>query len=166
VSSKLRSIYRLTDILARIPGLVEDSDPYGILVPSCPSAFCRGARHSRFEILTEKTTAIVDSIILLLRDLFQWRFHFATIHPQLAYEVAVTFTRDWPLIEPCKPLFDKAIHYRDYHRGREVLLYNTALLMLLYLLHFWTVKDGVARALRPHLCAANGLASNVPDPSK
>jgi hypothetical protein len=177
-------MYRLTDMMAKIPGLLEDSDAVRKSVPGCPSPFCRSVQLSSIEmncgaesalnliadndnddashvgemhVKIEKITEIRQKTVLLLSELFEWRFQFHELNPQLAYEVVVDPTTSQTLTDDGLPLFDTVIRYRDYHRGRELVLYNTALLMVFYLMHSWSVENGVAQAL--HMLSTSTTSS-------
>ncbi|PMD31048.1 hypothetical protein L207DRAFT_591981 [Hyaloscypha variabilis F] len=176
-SPRVRSMYRLMDMMAKIPGLLEDSDAVRKAARGCPSPYCRsrGVQHSSMEInggTDSASRAVTDNdseeashvdelgvgtqakmvetrrkTVLLLSELFEWRFQFHELNPQLAFEMLVDPATSQTLTDDDLPLFETVIRYRDYHRGRELVMYNTALLIIFYLLHSWSVEEGVAQAL-------------------
>ena len=125
-------MFYLVDILASIPGLLELSD-------RLQAAKILSEAHFLHEFMSFHTQ-IVD----VLSNLFSWRWGWEKSHPAVAFEI------------PCHEagpdaqsngLYDTFLYYQNFHKGREPMLYNTALLLVFGLARLWDLKDAPASAI-------------------
>jgi hypothetical protein len=82
-----------------------------------------------------------------MSDLFQWRSTWETLHPDIIYEVQVNPNLHASVDEDGQPLFKTIFYSRDFHVARQILVYNTMLLILSFLSEKWTILDGSKQAL-------------------
>ncbi|KUJ07183.1 uncharacterized protein LY89DRAFT_767020 [Mollisia scopiformis] len=112
------------NIFARIPGILEDSD----------------------QSTTASTDAhLHDAIVQILADLFAWRWNWEEVHPNFAYETPVT--KHGLATDNQGPLFPSIISFRIFHQGRQLILYDTALILMLDLVHTLQISNAPALAL-------------------
>lgn len=132
--SPMRDSFELNDLMVRVPGIIADSDEARtstITSGNPPEEFVR-----RFK----------SSVVAILRDLFIWRWAFEERNPGLAYEVPV-MNGSLSVDEHRQPLFDKAIYYNHYHKGRQVGLFMVAVILVLHEAQSWNIMSAPAEAL-------------------
>ncbi|MCJ1306089.1 hypothetical protein MMC08_008907, partial [Hypocenomyce scalaris] len=138
------SVQYLLDVLAGIPGLLEDED----------------------RLLADQTTMSsadqdqLDScrrrLIKILGELFLWRWGWERLHPNLAFEVVTDPATNITLDAKGTPIYRTILFYHDFQEGRAPLLYNTGLLILLCLAEAWDMQDA------PHLALSTLSHQNPP----
>ena len=129
------SVQYLLDVLASIPGLVEDED----------------------RLLADQTTMSsanqdqLDScrrrLLKILGELFLWRWDWERLHPNVAFEVVTDPATSITLDAKGAPMYRTILFYHDFHEGRAPMLYNTGLLILLRLAESWDMPDAPLLAL-------------------
>ena len=106
----------LVDILANLPGLLEDG-----AAADTPKRF----RNFR------------ERLIGHFRDLFVWRWNWECSNPASTTEVPtysnVPFSGDGNRV----PLYETVISYKHFQRAREIMLYNSTLLIAMRLAKSW-----------------------------
>ena len=83
----------------------------------------------------------------MLRDLFIWRYNWERDNPNMVYEVPVDRRSSLTLNEDGNPLYPTVLYYRDFHKGRTIMLYNFALMLILRLAAFQGIHEPVQTAL-------------------
>ncbi|KAF2675388.1 hypothetical protein BT63DRAFT_409478 [Microthyrium microscopicum] len=143
----IKSSFALVDIMAHIPGICEDSD-------MAIQALNSGLVPSTVPETLEKR------IIEVFRQLFSWRWTWEYWNSNLVYEIQVDPKVHFTVDDEKVPLFQTIYFCRHFHRGKESVLYNTALLLLFDLTRTWSFRNCPAQALEGASLAPSGKTTN------
>lgn len=142
------SLHYLVDILACIPRLLEESD----MLQSSQRVPC-SADAGELDMYRSR-------LINVLSELFLWRWRWEQSNPAAAFEVPYTSTTKMTADRQSDTIFQTMLSYRHFHRGREPMLYNTALLLIFDLTEVWNVTEAPQLALAQLSEYARPLRSN------
>ena len=123
------SLNRILDILAVIPGLLEDTDRF------------KGTATAMNSSSHPERLSFRKRLIRVLSELFLWRWDWERIHPQVASEIPVNPTISMTMDEKGIPLYETLVSYRGMLQCGQLLLYNTALFRVLELANDWDVQN-------------------------
>lgn len=128
---------RLLATLASLPGLLEDSDRIRAnqVARSC-------ADHC-------EAILFCNRLIDFLSELFIWRWSWERIHPKGASEITVDPATSISVDENSIPLYRTILSYCGIKQGKQLLSYNTALLVVLDLADDWNIENA------PHLALSH-----------
>lgn len=120
--------------MCRIPGLLEDSD----------AAQLERAGENQTEVDIRSLQA---RIVNVLRELFLWRWWWEQENPSCAYLLPGNHPGTTAVDENSNPLFQSLVYFQDYQRGREPILCDASLLLMLQLAALWEIHDAPKQAL-------------------
>jgi hypothetical protein len=129
------SLNRILGIIASLPGLLEDSDRIRADQAATPSAN------------QDEAISFRNHLVEFVGELFIWRWDWECIHPQGASEITVDPTVSSSVDENGIPLYRTVFFYSGIHQGKQLLIYNSALLVALELANGWNVEDAPRLAL-------------------
>ena len=146
------SVHRLIDVIARIPGLLEDGDRIHAGQVTCDAA------------KMQEVESYHRQLINVLRDLLNWRWDWERSHSAKAIGNAASSSTTSTTLDG-KPRDPEQL-YLGFKEDREPMLYNTALRQVMDLLEAWNVPDTSLFELYslPHQIRKLPLSSSaVPD---
>jgi hypothetical protein len=126
--------YQLVDIMTGIPGVLEQSD-----------------LESSAQILAGEplqiSTSLLQGVVDLITQLFQWRRAWEKANPNFVSEVVVEPGVHFSVDENGSPLFKTIFFYSHTYYGRSPMFYNASLIILFGNLSTWGVDNAAALAL-------------------
>lgn len=127
-------LHILYEIMAYIPGLLEDSDQTEALLVLGTN-------------IHEEVEAFRERLVKILRDLFDWRWDWELQYPQTAFEVPINPATSLSVDENREPLYPTILMYTGFDQCRGPMYYNTLLLLILRLAKGWGMDNAPFRAL-------------------
>ena len=124
------------DILADIPGLLEDSN------------VLKAEQASQVDGNGIRIKGHCSRLIKTLQELFLWRWEWERSNPEAAYEVTVDLEA-FPRHDSRLPMYETVFHYKSFEPARTMMLYNAALLWILDLAKMWIGEHAIRLALLP-----------------
>lgn len=115
----------LFDVVADIPGLLQDSDE----LQSQTDGLRTGSERN-----------LCDRMLSTLGMLFTWRFQFEKAFPNMAYSVAVEPSTVLSHLQIPEVYASKSFWFTRFDRAQDLLCYNAAVLVVLQLLEAWDIS--------------------------
>lgn len=112
----------LLDVVADIPGILEESDE-----------FLKGADGER----NRDQHFMCDRILSTLRTLFHWRWQWEKQYPNVAHRVVIESAVHFVHLHLPEEHAANQTWFTSFERAQEVTVYNSALLLLLILAETW-----------------------------
>ena len=123
------SLNRILDILAILPGLLEDTDQF------------KGTETAISSASQSQGLSFRKRLVEVLRELFLWRWDWERIHPKVASEIPVDPRYSMTVDENGIPLYQTILSYCGILQCGQLLLYNAALFRVLELASDWEVHN-------------------------
>ena len=135
----------LLDVVADIPGILEDSD--SLLEPA-------------YSDKTRDSSMICARVLSCIHMLFLWRMKWEILFPHVAFRVAIDSTAHLAHLRFPENLATKSLWFTQFERAHEIAIYNCALLTLLRLLETWDDRQSV-NLLLENLASSSETARSV-----
>lgn len=138
---------RLLDVVADVPGLLQDSDELNAQGESIENSAKQDLR---------------DRILTTLNMLLTWRYHWGRDYPNIAYTVTIEPSTVLTQLQVPEEYAAKSVWFTRFERAHELVLYNAALLLLVGLLETWEITYKLSSILANQAIAKRQMAPLQP----